>query len=119
MKLFIKKLTKKDVNTQRGVVGKWTIISDNGKYYDSFVNQWNSNWTEGSTLELQDSQIESREYNGKTYYSIKPISNSNRQATVAPVNPQIEVLLKEILAEIKQANIKLDNMSAVAGVPTF
>lgn len=80
MHIFISKLTRKDLTTKDGrAASKFTIITDEGKYYDSWCDDWNKDWKEGDTLNINEAQIQSREYNGKTYLTIK--APNSRAAT--------------------------------------
>lgn len=96
--IFIKKLMIKSIDTIKGPAEKFTIIDENGKYYSAFRNEWNYDWKEGDTLQLEDSQFVSREYNGKTYVDIKPLPRKG-----SPVAFGMEVAKLQ-----KETNDKLD-----------
>lgn len=41
-----------------------------GVWLDSFVGNWNKDWKVGSVVEVSKEQLKSREYQGKTYWTI-------------------------------------------------
>ncbi len=110
--IFIAKLTKKDLQTQNGPASKWTIITDAKVYYDSWVNEWNQDWKEGMTIQVQESQIASRDYNGKTYLSIKPLPKRTSAATGnAVAATAIQELTIKVDAILKNTNEILQRLT--------
>lgn len=68
MKLKIDKIMEKEVETKYGLKKKISYICG-GQYYSAWANTWNVGWNVGDEIDVE---VESREYNGKTYYDIKP-----------------------------------------------
>lgn len=69
----IAKISTVKVQTQYGEKDKYLVtIEQDGKQIqaDSFVGKWNNNWVLGMEFEIKKEQWKSREYNGKTYWSI-------------------------------------------------
>jgi hypothetical protein len=73
MKLTIKTLGRKEIQTQYGPKEKLTLTFTEkpGTLIDSFVGNWNSAWKIGDVIEIEKDQFVSREYNGKTYWNLK------------------------------------------------
>jgi len=69
----IKTLKHKMVNTQYGEKAKWLITFEESpnQLIDSFVGNWNKNWKIGTKIEIKPEQIQSRQWEGKTYYTLK------------------------------------------------
>lgn len=83
MQIFISKITTKEGSSTRGSWEKWLITDQNGKMYDSWIRAdkpWNHTWKEGDTLEVDPSQLASREYNGTTYVTINPTNKKGAQS---------------------------------------
>lgn len=92
MKLNIEKVFRKEVGTKYGK--KWKVSYKMGDtWYNAWEGAWNSRFNEGDTIDLEEigASVESREYNGKTYYDIKGPKNDYR----APSNSS------EVLTELK------------------
>lgn len=107
--IFIKKLTVKDIATSRGNAQKYTIIDENGSYWDSWKDQWNADWKEGQTIEFAESQIRTREYNGKVYKSIaKPSARGGGNAV-------FDAKTSEIMAVMVNLSNKVDNLTSLVG----
>lgn len=85
----IKKKSSKMVDTKYGAKKKYNIqvlTSKNRELWvDGFANSVSDDWTEGQTVEMD---IESREYNGKTYYGFK--------------TPKLEQIILEKLENIER-----------------
>ena len=71
-KVTIKELSEKTVNTKFGEKKKWVLTdSVSGRMYDSFHAGWNQRWKAGDTIYVFPEQVSSREWEGKTYYTLK------------------------------------------------
>jgi len=75
--MLIKSIRTTIAKTQKGDVEKWLIVDEASQMYDSWKAQWNANWAEGQTIEVKPEQIQSREYNGKTYKTIRALNSNN------------------------------------------
>jgi len=66
-------LSKKSVSTQYGDKEKYNLQFKEkpNQWLDSFVGGWNSDWKIGQQVEISKEQFQSREYEGKTYWTIK------------------------------------------------
>lgn len=70
----ILKLSRKKVTTKFGEKEKFDVNgqSEKGTFWaDAWVNKDTQDWSEGQTV---TGYIESRQYNGKTYYTVRPVS---------------------------------------------
>ena len=134
--MFIKQLNKKQVTTKYGEKEKWNVLAEDGKWYDAWMGKWNADWKEGDTINVPVERIKSREYNGKTYYSIEapPEARFNGGAKV-DLEPVMEALrklyaklnnidnqllfMKSIVlgkSESKQPEVTLDEIDKAFGV---
>ena len=71
--LTIDKLTEKEVKTQYGDKKKWVLQfrEKEGVWLDSFQGNWNKDWKLNDMVEIdKETQIKTREYQGKTYFSV-------------------------------------------------
>lgn len=71
--LTIKSISEKTVKTQYGDKTLYNLsFTENPEIpVSSFRGQWNKDWKEGTQIEVDDSQWQSREYNGKIYWTLK------------------------------------------------
>ncbi len=105
--MIIVSLEEKTVVTKRGPARKFVVKTDDGKTFDSFINDWNHNWVIGMPLNIEPDQWTSREYNGKLYYSVGAPRGSSFRPTVSvePQNqggPSIDSQLKSLAQEIRE-----------------
>lgn len=85
--MFIKKLSLKQVKTKFGDKEKYLITDENGKLYDCWIGNWNKDWKEGMEIPIKPEQIKSREWEGKTYWSIQapPEARMGGRVDLTPV----------------------------------
>jgi len=87
--MIITELQEKLIETKRGPAKKFVVKTDDGKTFDSFVNEWNKDWSVGQALSIEPEQWTSREYNGKMYYSVgapkRSFGNYQNHQQAAPV----------------------------------
>lgn len=71
--LTIQDIKSQTINTKFGEKEKFSIkFEENPELWvDCWRGRWNSDFTVGKQVEVDDSQWQSREYNGKTYWTIK------------------------------------------------
>lgn len=104
MKLKIDKLVKRPSKKYQG---KFNIsILCNGTWYSAFGGQWNSHWVEGSTIEIEESQITKNEQNGTVYNNISAPQTAKLNSISPNTDKQfvkIISLLEEILKYVKTA----------------
>lgn len=102
MKLKISRLTTKTIDTTRGEAVVFNFQSG-GQWYSSFAATWNKNWHEGTELEIADSQIKSRQKNGKTYLTITAPArqSTNANASQDRILDALRLIYKD-LQEIKK-----------------
>ena len=126
MNLTIKRITSKNIETKYGPKVKYTISVEKGhngtpnQMYDSWVADFNRDWKEGQTIEIKDSQIVPRDYNGKTYFTIAGVPKQETalsQMALQVINDKLETIVVQnnrILEEIKRA---LENRSKDSDYP--
>jgi hypothetical protein len=102
--MFIKQLNKTTAKTKYGDKEKWLLNADDGKTYDSFIGLWNKDWQEGQEIEVKETQITNREYNGKTYWSIQAPPEAKRGGV--DLEPVMEALRK-IYAKLNEIESRL------------
>jgi len=94
----ITKIGMQQVNTSYGQKQKFVVTATDGQKtvtFDSWVGNWNKNWQVGDEIEATKEQWKSRDYNGKTYWSLA----APESARYGGANPQeIQALRKEIAA---------------------
>lgn len=73
MKRTIEKLDKINVDTKYGNKEKYLIkfAESPEKLIGCWVGNWNRHWEEGTEIEIEADQMETKEYNDKTYYNLK------------------------------------------------
>jgi len=104
-KITIRKLIRKSMTTKFGDTTKLIIQAEDGQYFDSWAGQFNQNWAEGQTIEIPDSQIKSREYQGKIYKTLTPPPKADVSQPVVDMLKQIadrQIKHEEILNQILQ-----------------
>lgn len=84
MKIKVQKLTKKEIQTKYGPKTKLGIF-DGQKWYDMFASRETAGLKEGDVVE---GSVSEREYNGKIYYELKPVSQLDR------IEQKLDLLLK-------------------------
>lgn len=87
--MLITSLELKTVTTKYGPKNKWVVKTDDGKVFDSFIGSWNQDWKVGMPLSIEPEQWQTREYQGKNYYTVnQPAGAGNiRHAANAPSQP--------------------------------
>lgn len=92
--MFIRKLTSKEVSTKYGIKSKWIVTDENSKMYNSWIGSWNKDWKEGDEISIKESQITSRDWEGKTYFTIQapPEAKKPRGGGSIDLSPVIEAL---------------------------
>ncbi len=108
MKIVIRKLTRKPMTTKFGDTEKLLIQAEDGQFFDSWKAAFNQSWTEGQTIEIPESQIKSREWEGETYKTIAPPPKEGFSQS------QVDII-KPVLDEIKKINDRLDQMLKIVG----
>lgn len=73
MKIKIERLIKREKETKYGQKIQYAIQSGD-KWYQSWEGNWNREWSEGDEVE---GDVVGREYQGKTYYDLKPLGGGN------------------------------------------
>ena len=70
----------KNIDTKYGLKKKFGLqLSSHGeKWFDCWMGRTTQGWINGTELTDEEFTIEEREYNGKTYYTIKPVSSESR-----------------------------------------
>lgn len=69
-------LDKKTITTKFGDKEKYSVtVEKDGRpfYFDSWVGKWNQNWRVGDDLNPTKEQWKSREWNGKTYWTLEQL----------------------------------------------
>ena len=74
MKVLVKKKSAKEIKTKYGLKTKYNILITGPNGGDRWVEAWGSpesdTWGEGDTIDVE---LESREYEGKTYWDVKTV----------------------------------------------
>lgn len=88
-------LDKKTIQTKFGDKEKYSVTVDkDGRpfYFDSWVGKWNQNWRVGDELNPTKEQWKSREWNGKTYWTLEQLKIDWGQELVK-VNEKLDKIL--------------------------
>ena len=112
--MFIKKLSSKQLETKYGLKDKWIITDENDRMLDAFVGNWNKDWKEGQEIDVKDSQITSREYNGKTYYSIQAPPEAKKAWGAQVDLTPIMNALRQIYELNSRILVKINNLSSLS-----
>jgi len=105
MKMKLERLIRRDKNTKNGQAVQLSVLSNN-QWYTCWDGPWNQGWREGEEVEIAGTT--SREYQGKTYWSIsRPADGGHAQSS-----GDFSLILRE-LAEIKA--LLLEKMTATSG----
>lgn len=67
---IIDSLQRREMTTIYGQRSKWIVHTTEGFMFDSWIEKWNTNWSIGMGLEIDESQVKARDYNGKTYFNV-------------------------------------------------
>ena len=102
MILKIDRLTSRDVNTSRGT-SKSLSIQAGGMWYNAWSADWNSHWKVGSQIEIEESQIEVTEKNGKTYRNIKAPKDGGKKQQPPAKNSETEERILKGVTELWKA----------------
>lgn len=98
----ITQLTEKEVQTKYGLKKKWlvTVLKDDRTefMFDSWQGNWNTNWEVGTDLNTSKEQWKSREWQGKTYWTL----------TTVPLEAKFEAL-EARLAKLEEVCLKDTN----------
>jgi hypothetical protein len=84
MQVAIKKIFTNNINTMYGAKIKYDIYVDvNGQEFkfSSWQGNWNKDWTMGTMIDLpesNDSRWQKKDYNGKTYMTLKAPPEASR-----------------------------------------
>ena len=81
MKLTIKTIQTKPVKTKYGDKDKYliTFVERPDQLVNCFVGGWNGGWGVGTQIEVSQDQWESREYQGKTYWTLRAPASARFQ----------------------------------------
>lgn len=96
------KLYKKEVTTKFGPKIKLNFW-DGNKWISAFDATWNKNFTEGMTLDDSKFKVTSREFQGKTYYTLEIIKTDE----------ELLKSLKLILEKMTAIEEKINQLSKV------
>ncbi|MDI6726645.1 MAG: hypothetical protein QMD32_06740 [Smithellaceae bacterium] len=84
-------------------------------WYDAWAGQWNQAWREGQTIEVE---IESRDYQGKAYFSIRTPPEARKGGGVGLDLAPVVAELKALVTEIKALREAMARPTAPALPPT-
>lgn len=115
--MVITELQEKLITTKRGPAKKFVVKTDDGKTFDSFVNDWNQNWTVGMAINIDPSQWTSREYMGKMYYSVGAPKMNTFQSAPTPANQpsnEIPVILPDASINAISRDIRSNHEQVMA-----
>lgn len=89
-------------NTRDGEKEVWYVTDANQTNYSSFKGKWNADWKVGSVIKAETS---TREYNGKTYHSLKCPAELKSQGFGGGMNGQ---KLDNLASLLQSINDKLE-----------
>lgn len=119
---LIEKVELKEISTKYGLKQKYiaTFKKEEKKIVaDSWLANWNRDWKEGMEVKIEDNQWQSREYNGKTYWTVRAPEGlgfgANRSALEGRMS-QIEMDLAMIKAHLGIA-VKTEGTTQEAAQP--
>lgn len=104
-KLTIKTLQRKSVKTKYGDKDKYliTFVEKPNQLIDCFVGGWNGSWEVGTEIEVEQEQWQSREYEGKTYWTLKAPASARFQGVgrgeFDDLKRRVEELWNEVFKE--------------------
>ena len=116
MKLTISRYSTKTIQTSRGD-SLVCNFNAGGKWYNAFVGKWNENWKDGMTVEVLDSQITSKEKNGKTYWNVNAPPKEDKAAQSSKNEERILSGLAFIYKQLEQVNKELYEIKKKLGIP--
>ena len=95
----LERLIRRQKNTKNGVATQLSVLFNN-QWYTCFEAVWNQGWREGDEVEVAGTS--SREYQGKTYWSIERPQDGGQ----ATPSGDFSLILKE-LQEIKTMLVEM------------
>jgi len=98
--MTIKSISRKQIETKFGPKEKLGIqfVERPGVWVDSWVGAWNQNWKIGDQIEVKKDQWKSREYQGKTYWTLSAPPEARGFINLQPITEALERLQERVEA---------------------
>jgi len=108
-------LDTKTVQTKIGEKQMWKVTVDkngNNFYFDAWCGKWNENWKVGDDINPEKSQWKSREYNGKTYWTLNPPESAykhstNQSGNLSEINEKLDLIISLLQGEKQKNSAKI------------
>lgn len=100
--MIITQLELKTVNTKYGPKDKWVVKTDDGKIFDSFIGSWNQEWRVGMPLSIEPEQWQTREYQGKNYYTVNQPGGTRSHQRVGGDQPAQSAMSPELIEALRR-----------------
>lgn len=117
MRLKIDKISRKEINTTRGLSWKLSIFSGN-QWYGAWAADWNAGWREGQTIDVE---LKTRQFNGKTYTDIKGLTQagqpSQQMVPDSHVLDEISRNVGQVMIEVLEIKKMMADLTELQGAP--